>query len=230
MRLRGEPIRVPGSNETSQCSKIEVVDITHKAGVHMGDIIDTMSRIMDVENLIEPPASTRCPSLKPDKYWHCQDIPEMKTLFQLLDPSTIRTHNANHHTAYLQVYDNVNNLLSVINQDPLGQSLISPSTLISVQALHQHRLNGGTTMVRGRQMTRHRPMYENDPQGMGAEIRSLSRLFDHVARKHVWSRCSPPSRQDAPLHRAQHHLTCPQSKSSSKTKALTLASSTNPNI
>ena len=113
-----------------QCSKIEVIDTTHKAGIHMGDI-DTMSRIMDDENPIKPPASTRCPSLKPDKYWHCQDIPEMKTLFQLLDPSTIRTHNAYHHTAYLQVYDNVNNLLSVINQDQSGLSPTSPSTSIS---------------------------------------------------------------------------------------------------
>ena len=63
-----------------QCSKIEVVDTTHKAGVHMGNI-DTMSRFMDNENPIKSPASTRFPSLKPDKYWHCQDIPEIKTLF-----------------------------------------------------------------------------------------------------------------------------------------------------
>jgi hypothetical protein len=115
----------------------------------------TMSRTMDNENpIIEPPASTCCPSLKPDKYWHCQDIPEIKTLFQLLDPSTIRTHNANnHHTAYLKVYDNVNNLLSVINQDPSGLSLTSASTSISStnstpapcnrpQSAHTQRLDG----------------------------------------------------------------------------------------
>ncbi len=104
------------------CGKIEVTDPTHKAGVHMGEI-DTMSRIPDGANPIGPEIMAQCPKLHAQNYWPCQSIPEMNTLFTLLDPSVVRIHNKNHHDAFLRVYASVNDLLSALTRPQTATEL-----------------------------------------------------------------------------------------------------------
>jgi hypothetical protein len=82
----------------------------------MGEI-DTMSRILDNEHPLHAAVQMRCHhTLPPQKYWHCQDIAELQTLFLLVDPSILYKHNSDHHVAYMTVSDAVNNLTNVLHQ------------------------------------------------------------------------------------------------------------------
>jgi len=94
-------------------SKIVVVDPTHKAGADMGDI-DTMSRIMDDETPTSTAVRQRCQTLHPEYYWPCQHLLELDTLFRILDPAITRSHNADHHSAYMYVHTSVTNLLTAL--------------------------------------------------------------------------------------------------------------------
>jgi len=100
-----------------QREKISVRNTTHRAGIHMGEI-DTMSRILDNEHPLHAAVQMRCHhTLTPQKYWQCQHIAELQTLFLLVDPSILYKHNSDHHVAYMTVSDAVNNLTHVLHQE-----------------------------------------------------------------------------------------------------------------
>ena len=100
-----------------QRAKISVYQTTHRAGIDMGKI-DTMSWIQDDENPLSTAAQTCClDRLSPHKYWQCQQITELQTLFRLVDPSALYKHNSYHHTAYVTISIAVTNLTHVLTQD-----------------------------------------------------------------------------------------------------------------
>ncbi len=100
-----------------QRAKISVRNTTHRAGIHMGEI-DTMSRIHDNEHPLQAAVQMRCHhTLPPHKYWQCQHIAELQTLFLLVDPSILYKHNSDHHVAYMTVSNAATNLTHVLHQE-----------------------------------------------------------------------------------------------------------------
>ena len=87
----------------------------------MGEI-DTMSTIHDNEKTLAQWHNR----LPPHKYWQYQHIAVLKTLFRLVDPSTLHKYNSDHHAAYMTVSKAVTNLIThVLNQDYRLKSLTS---------------------------------------------------------------------------------------------------------
>jgi hypothetical protein len=83
----------------------------------MGEI-DSMSRIHDDEHPLHAAVKMRCQyRLPPHKYWQCQHIVELQTLFLLVDPTILYKHNSDHHVAYMTVSNAVTNLTHVLHQE-----------------------------------------------------------------------------------------------------------------
>ena len=79
--------------------------------------IDTMSRIHDNENPLDKAVQLRYHNkLPPHKYWQCQHMEELQTLFRLGYPSILHKHIADHHAAYMTVSTAVTNLTYVLHK------------------------------------------------------------------------------------------------------------------
>ncbi len=109
-----------------QRAEISVQETTHRAGINMGEI-DTLSRIHVNKNPIDKAVQLRCQNRLPThKYWQCQHIEELQTLFRLVDPSILHKHNSDHHAAVtnfiVTVSTAVTNFTHVLNQDHRSRS------------------------------------------------------------------------------------------------------------
>ena len=94
-------------------ANIHMADPKHKPGLQMGDI-DTMSRIPDGQHPTSPASQAACPTLTPECWWNIDELPELQTLFQLIDPSVIRITTHDYHTAYNTVYRAIQSLLDAL--------------------------------------------------------------------------------------------------------------------
>ena len=93
-------------------ARLHMAPPEHKPGVNMGDI-DRMSRIVDGESPTDPLVLQRCPTLQATTMLTLPTS-ELQTLLHLVDPSTTRHHNHDHHEAFITVHTAVAALIDAI--------------------------------------------------------------------------------------------------------------------
>ena len=106
---------------------IHLMDPVHKPGVQMGDI-DTMSRIPDGQHPTSAESLKSCPTLTHKCWWPLDRIPEIHSLFKMLDPSIVLNSTPDYHIAYNTIYTMTRALLDALRtnnicirpQDPKG--------------------------------------------------------------------------------------------------------------
>jgi hypothetical protein len=94
-------------------ASVHIATPVHKPGLQMGDI-DTMSRIPDGQHPTSATSQAACPTLSPECWWNIDALPELHTLFVLIDPSSSKTSTHEYHVAYNTVYTAVRSLLDAI--------------------------------------------------------------------------------------------------------------------
>jgi hypothetical protein len=92
-------------------TKILPVDPQYKPGAEMGEV-DLMSRIPDGQHPTAPASRAECPSLYPHLWWEAERIPTLNRLFQLIDPTIVRSSTTDHYVAYNTVHSVIHDLLT----------------------------------------------------------------------------------------------------------------------
>ena len=95
---------------------IHLLDPIHKPGIEMGDI-DTMSRIPDGQHPTSVESLSSCPTLLRQRWWPVDELPQLHSLFTMLDPSTVLNSTPDYHIAYNTIYTLSRSLLDALQNN-----------------------------------------------------------------------------------------------------------------
>ncbi len=82
----------------------------------MGDI-DTMSRIPDGQHPTSVESLSSCPTLLRQRWWPVDELPQLHSLFTMLDPSTVLNSTPDYHIAYNTIYTLSRSLLDALQNN-----------------------------------------------------------------------------------------------------------------